>query len=350
MNRCHAVAALAATLLFAGVTTHAATPAADAGRYQRVTVHGPSLVGNLEGDSPDRPVSIYLPPGYTAHPQRRYPVVYLLHGFTDSDTRWFGREGQHFVNVPTAVDAAYKNGVGEMIIVMPNAFTKYQGSMYGNSVATGDWETFVARELVAYVDSHYRTLATPASRGLAGHSMGGYGTLRIAMKQPGVFSAIYAMSSCCLAPNPNPDPKSFERAAQVHTDQEIATADFFTKAMLASAATWSPNPKKPPLYIDLPLVDGKLDPDVLARWSANAPSVMLHQYIPALRSCRAIGIESGDKDPVAFDASKQLHALLESYSIAHEFEIYDGDHVNRIGDRLTTKLMPFFSAHLEFRD
>ncbi len=144
-----------------------------------------------------------------------------------------------------------------MIIVMPNAFTKYQGSMYSNSAAIGDWETFVARDLVAWVDAHYRTIAKPASRGLAGHSMGGYGTLRIAMKQPGVFSAIYAMSSCCLAPNPNPDPKMFERAAQVRTDQDIAAADFFTKAMLASAAAWSPNPHNPPLYIDLPLVDGK---------------------------------------------------------------------------------------------
>ena len=108
-----------------------------------------------------------------------------------------------------------------MIIVMPNAFTKYQGSMYSNSAAVGDWETFVARDLVTWVDAHYRTLAKPESRGLAGHSMGGYGTLRIAMKQPGPFSAIHAMSSCCLAPNPNPDLKMFERAAQVRTDQDI---------------------------------------------------------------------------------------------------------------------------------
>jgi len=345
MPRNHLLAALLA------LVTCALFPALawsqNAGRYELVTVHGPTLVGNLDGDTPDRPVSVYLPPGYAKNPKQRYPVVYLLHGFTDSDTNWFGRAGQHFVNVPKAADAAYKNGVGEMIIVMPNAFTKYQGSMYGNSVATGDWETFVARDLVAWVDAHYRTLATPESRGLAGHSMGGYGTLRIAMKQPGVFSAIYAMSSCCLAPNPNPDPKMFERAAQVHTDQDIAAADFFTKAMLASAATWSPNPKKPPLYIDLPLVDGKLDPDVLARWSANAPNVMLHQCIPALRSYRAIGIEAGEQDEVSVDGSKRLHALLESYSIAHVFETYEGDHVNRINQRITTRVLPFFAAHLK---
>ena len=104
----------------------------------------------------------------------------------------------------------------------------------------------------------------------------------------------------------------FERAAQVRTDADITAADFFTKAMLASAAAWSPNPKKPPLYIDLPLVDGKLDPDVLARWTANAPNVMLHQYLPALRTCKAIGIEAGEQDQVAVDGSKQLHALLRA--------------------------------------
>ena len=182
----------------------------------------------------------------------------------------------------------------EFILVMPNAFTKYQGSMYSNSAAIGDWETFVARELVAWVDAHYRTLANPASRGLAGHSMGGYGTLRIAMKQPGVFSAIYAMSSCCLAPNPNPDPKMFERAAQVRTDQDIAAADFFTKALLASAAAWSPDPRKPPLYINLPVADGKLLPDIVSLWNANLPNLMVHQYLPALRTCKAIGIEAGE--------------------------------------------------------
>ncbi|HEY5809068.1 MAG TPA: alpha/beta hydrolase-fold protein, partial [Povalibacter sp.] len=184
MNRFHGVALLATIFLLLAITTRAATPAAEAGEYQRVTVHGVSLEGNLEGDSPDRQVSIYLPPGYAKNPQRRYPVVYLLHGFTDTDTNWFGRTNQHFVHVPKAADAAYAAGVSEFILVMPNAFTKYQGSMYSNSAAVGDWETFVARELVAWVDAHYRTLANPASRGLAGHSMGGYGTLRIAMKQP----------------------------------------------------------------------------------------------------------------------------------------------------------------------
>ena len=74
---------------------------------------------------------------------------------------------------------------------------------------------------------------------------------------------------------------------------------------------------------------------------------MLHQYLPALRTCKAIGIEAGEQDPVAVDGSKQLHVLLESYSIAHDFETYEGDHVNRIHERITTRLLPFFAAHLK---
>ena len=333
--------------LLALAASQCAQAAAPAERYQRITVHGPTLEQNLGGDSPDRPVSVWLPPGYEKNTRQRYPVLYLLHGFTDSDTRWFGREGKHFVNVPEAVDAAYAAGVKEMIVVMPNAFTRFQGSMYGNSVVTGDWETFIARDLVAWIDSHYRTLATPASRGLAGHSMGGYGAMRVAMKAPGIFSSLYIMSPCCLQPGPPPDPKMFEALARIRTDAEIAAGDFFTKAMLASAAAWSPNPKKPPLYIDLPVSEGQVVPEVQSRWAANAPVIMLHQYVPALKSYGAIGLESGDKDFVAVEGSKRLHELLDGYSIGHDFELYEGDHVNRIHARMTSKVMPFFSNHLK---
>jgi S-formylglutathione hydrolase len=345
MTRNHFAVLCAAAILV--LNTASAATQSNAGRYERVTVHGPSLVGNLDGDTPDRQVSVYLPPGYAKNPKQRFPVLYLLHGFTDSDAKWFGLEGQHFVHVPNAVDAAFKAGAKQMIVVMPNAYTRFAGSMYANSAAVGDWETFIARDLVAYVDAKYRTLATPASRGLAGHSMGGYGTIRVAMKAPGVFSALYIMSPCCLQPGPPPDPKMFEAVARLRTPEEIAAADFFTKAMLASAAAWSANPKNPPLYIDLPAVDGKIVPDVLDRWSANAPVVMLHQHVPALRSYRAIGIESGDKDLIAITGAKRLHELLANYSIVSDFEEYDGDHVNRIHQRLIDKAFPFFSKHLK---
>lgn len=327
--------------LFSGLA-----PAADAGRYERIVVSSAALAGNLAGDPATRHVSVYLPPGYAAHPERRYPVVYLLHGFTDSDAQWFGFEGRkHFVNVPAAADAAIAAGVPAMIIVMPDAFTKFQGSMYSSSAVNGDWETFVTRELVAYVDAHYRSVAQPQARGLAGHSMGGYGTLRLAMKVPGVFTSIYAMSPCCLAPAPL-DAPILERAAKIVTPQEIAAADFMTKAALASAAAWSPNPRRPPLFIDLPIPGEKSTPEVIAAWSANGPLAMLHQSLPAMRSYRAIAFDAGHKDEPIASTVVRLGELLDGYGIAHDSEIYDGDHVNRIAERLEKKVLPFFGKNL----
>jgi len=321
-------------------------PAA-AGQLARAVVHGKSLEGNLSGDSPDREVSVYLPPGYEKS-RERYPVLYLLHGFTDSDANWFGLNGKHFVNVPKAVDAAVARGTKPMIVVMPNAFTKFQGSMYSSSVVIGDWERFVTQELVAYVDTHYRTLARPGSRGLAGHSMGGFGALRLALEDPGIFSSVYSMSPCCLDATPKPSIEWLQNAAKVRSDADIAAADFITKAMLASAAAWSPDPRNPPLYLELPLRDGQLRPEILTRWAANSPLVTVHQRIPALKSYRAVAIDAGDKDTGIAANVREFHEVLESYGITHAYEIYDGDHVNRIEQRLTDKVMPFFSEQLEF--
>jgi S-formylglutathione hydrolase len=324
-------------------------PPASAGKYERVTVHGYSLAGNLEGDSADREVSVYLPPGYEKNAARRYPVLYLLHGFTDSDTRWFGLRGKHFVNVQGAIDRAYARGAHEMIVVMPDAFTKYQGSMYSNSVTTGDWEAFVSRDLVHYVDSHYRTLAQRSSRGLAGHSMGGYGTMRLGMKYPNVFSSLYAMSPCCMDANITPAAELMERAAKIHTAEELAATDFGTKAMIASAAAWSPNPKNPPQYFDLPVVDGKVVPHTVAEWAANAPLAMVHQYIPNLRLYDAIAFDAGDKDVGIEGTVRTLDQVLNGYGVRHVSEIYPGTHVSAIEERLETKVIPFFSEHLHFQ-
>lgn len=315
------------------------------GTYQRIKVHGKALEGNLSGDAPDRDVSVYLPPGYSSN-RRRYPVVYMLHGFTDSDDKWFGLQ-KHFVNVPVAADRAAAAGAREMILVMPNAFTAFQGSFYSSSATTGDWERFVARDLVAYVDSHYRTLPNRESRGLTGHSMGGYGTLRIAMKYPEVFSAAYAMSACCLAPMANAGPGA-TKAESIRSVEEVAKLDFGTKAALSCAAAWSPNPKNPPLFIDLPTKDGALRPEIVAKWTANAPLAMLDQYVGRLRELR-LAIDVGDRDRTITATSKELHAVLDTYEVKHQFEVYDGDHVSGVARQLETRVFPFFSASLAFK-
>ena len=120
------------------------------GKVERAKVHGVSLEGNLSGDSPDRDVSVYLPPSYSGSPGKRYPVIYMLHGYTDSDDKWMGPT-KHWIHLPTVLSRANAEGrSGEFIVVMLNAFTRFEGSMYSSGVTTGDWESFVAKELVAW--------------------------------------------------------------------------------------------------------------------------------------------------------------------------------------------------------
>ncbi len=341
------------TVAAAGWLFSAPTGATRKGACERIKVHGKSLEGNLAGDPADRDVSVYLPPSYAAERNRRYPVVYLLHGYTNSDEGWYGPNTKSGfqsagTTLPAVADEAIARGAArEMILVMPNAYNAYQGSMYSSSVTTGDWEAYITRDLVSYIDSHYRTLATAASRGLAGHSMGGYGTIRLAMKHPGIFSSIYILSACCLTANLVPKGDAYAQAEAVHTPADVAKLNRGPVTILAEAAAWSPNPKNPPFFFDLPIQDGSPRPDVIARWAANAPLAMIDQYIPNLKELRAIGMDVGDKDGLA-KSNEALSRVLSDYGIEHSFEIYDGDHTNRIAERVGAKVLPFFSANLSF--
>ena len=175
--------------------------------------------------------------------------------------------------------------------------------------------------------------------------MGGYGALRIAMKKPGVFSSVYSMSACCLLPPPAV--MGGAKAEAIKSHDEIAKADFGTKAMLASAAAWSPNPKNPPLFIDLPVKNGEPQPGVMARWVANAPLAMLDQYVGNLKALKGLALDVGDKDRLGGNI-KELDRLLTERDVAHTFAIYDGDHVNHVSDRVEAHVIPFFTKLLVF--
>jgi enterochelin esterase-like enzyme len=216
-------------------------------------------------------------------------------------------------------------------------------------VTVGDFETFVARDLVAHIDAHYRTIADRRSRGLAGHSMGGYGTARIGMKHLDVFGALYMMSPCCLSTRAlgTPDATTEATLRALKSPADSASLSWGQRAQLATAAAWSPNPKAPPLYLDLPIKDGQPQPDVLARWSANAPLAMLDQYAANLKRYAAIGIDVGDRDGLKDDAEK-LHAGLDRYGIANSFQVYQGDHTSGVAGRVQDHMLPFFSRALAF--
>jgi hypothetical protein len=137
-----------------------------------------------------------------------------------------------------------------------------------------------------------------------------------------------------------------ERIESVRTFDDVAKAGFFQSAMLASAAAWSPDPKNPPLYIALPWRNGQPDPAIEAKLAANAPLAMIDQYIPRIKALHAIAFDAGDKDTSIAAAIKILDQILSSYGINHTYEQYEGDHVNRIAERLRTKALPFFSKNL----
>jgi len=302
-----------------------------------VTVHGASLVGNLEGNSADREALVVLPPSYATSKSRRYPVVYYLHGFAID-----GRNFYNFMHVPEAVAHSAERGA-EIIVVVPDTLTKMGGSMYSSSVTTGDFQSFVAKDLVAYVDSHYRTIAQRAGRGLAGHSMGGYGTWTIGMRFPEIFAGLYAQSACCVSPRTE-TVESAQKMASVPYER-APTADFGTRAGLASMVAWSPNPLNPPYYADFPLKDGAVDGLVIAKWANNSPLAMVASHVGALKSFTAVGADVGTKDFLIADDTA-IHDELARFGVKHDWATYDGDHVNHIAQRFDEVVLPFFAKHL----
>lgn len=312
------------------------------GSLQRITVHGKSLEGNLEGDSADRDVFVYLPPGYAGEPNRRYPVVYTLHGYGLHAQQWVG-----FANVAGLEKGLKAGTTKEMILVSPDAFSLHNGSFYSNSKTTGDWETFIAVELVNYIDSHYRTIPNRMSRGLAGHSMGGYGTFRIGMKHPEVFSSLYAMSACCMLDTAEVSPAMTQMEA-IRTKEDALKLSFNQKSPLARAAAWSSNPGNPPLFIDLPVKDGKQRPVIAAKWMANSLMVMLNEYAPSLKKMKAIEMNVGLQDGL-LQTNRDMDEALTDAGVAHHFETFEGDHNGQVPLNFETKVLPFFSRELTFQ-
>jgi Predicted esterase len=348
------------TVFFATVLLFLAASFASAqeGRLVREKVHGTSLEKTSTGESADRFVSIYLPPSYDTAPNKRYPVVYLLHGITGTDQDWTNawRKGEAWQNLPDIMNRGIaEKRFGEMIIVMPDAKTNWGGSFYTNSTVTGNWEDFIFKDLVSYVDGKYRTLARATSRGLAGHSMGGYGAIKIGMKHPDVYSVIYGINPAVLdwgrdltIENPS---FRFLATNKITSPEEALKGGIYAIGAIVVAQAFSPNPEKPPLFIDLPfaVVDGKMQPaePAFSKWQENMPVHMVEKYASNLRKLRGFRFDSGYEDEFTHipPSARALSAALTARGIAHVFEEYNGDHRNRMMGRmgrLANEVLPYF--------
>jgi enterochelin esterase-like enzyme len=304
---------------------------------------------NTGGENPDRRISVYLPPGYE-QTNKRYPVIYYLHGFMGTDS--ISPDMKNILDMGIA-----KMKIRPFILVISDQYTLYQGSFYSNSSLTGNWSDFTAKELVAYMDKNFRTIADRNSRGIGGHSMGGYGALKIAMMYPDVFSCVYALSPGMLAMvkefGPNSD--SYKQLAAIKTKEEL-NKTYYPKVLAAVGRAWSPDANKPPFYCDMPFnYSGDslvVDNVVLEKWRENMPVYMVDKYAANLRKLTAIKLDWGRNDASRFPLQCGMFSQeLENHGIDHFAEEYIGTHVNKIwtvDGRVLNEFLPFFNDYLKF--
>lgn len=310
---------------------------------------------NPGGENPTRRVTVYLPPGYE-DTDEHYPVIYYLHGFTWNDSIMIAVD--HF---DLLLDKAIATGkIRPVIVVMPDQYTLYRGSWYTNSTLTGKWVDFTAIELVEFIDRKYRTIPDRNARGLAGHSMGGYGALRIGMLNPDVFSSVYALSPATLGliKEIGPEGTGYKRVNEI-TREEMITgyANFHANVVIAMGRAITPNPDKPPYFADVPFTyeNGKLHIDyaTLARWNENSPLVMADDFVENLKMLKALKLDWGRNEehlhiPVT---CRMFSEKLESLGVNHYAEEYIGTHFNKLwtnDGRALNDLLPFFNDCLQF--
>ena len=319
------------------------------------TINAVSLK-NPGGENPARRITIYLPPGYnktTSH----YPVIYYLHGFAWDDSLLIAND-----HLDQLLDKAIASGkIRPVIVVMPNEYTLYRGSFYTNSSLTGNWSDFTAHELVEYIDKHYRTIPDNNSRGIAGHSMGGHGALKIAMLFPEVFSAVYALSPAVLGleKEVGSGGTAFKRAGQIKSREALVTGwdELPANLLVAMARAYSPDKNNAPFFADLPytytgdsLITHK---DILDLWKKNTPLYMIDTYISNIRKLKAIKLDWGRNDEFSHIpyTCKMFSQRLESLSVKHYAEEYIGTHGSMVSSedgRILNELLPFFDTYLKF--
>jgi enterochelin esterase family protein len=301
------------------------------------------LRGNPARDPHVRIVPVYLPPSYGADRARRFPVCYVLAGFTGRG-RALLNDNPWSPALPERMDALISRGAcEEMILVLPDCFTRYGGSQYLNSSATGRYEDHVVEELVPHVDRAYRTLPGRAHRGVMGKSSGGYGALVLAMRHPEVFGAVASHSGdvyfeyCyrgdvprfCSQVQEAGGLEAWLRAFDAKLQKKHE--DLTVLNILAMAAAYSPNPGAAPLGIDLPcdLESGAFREDVWRRWLEHDPLRMIERHAESLRAARLVYLDCGTRDEFHLHHGARLFARrLAALGVAHEYEEFPDGHMN----------------------
>ncbi|HYY56235.1 MAG TPA: alpha/beta hydrolase-fold protein [Pyrinomonadaceae bacterium] len=310
------------------------------GRIAVERIESRVLSGNPLGDPATRELFVYLPPSYERERQRRFAVVYCLTGFTGRGQMLLN--SQPFTpNLAERMDNLIARGhVGEMIVVMPDCFTRLGGSQYINSTATGRYEDHLVEEIVPFVDARFRTHPRREGRAVMGKSSGGYGALVHAMRHADVFSAAASHSGdcyfeyCYLPDFPKTvralrgDARAF--LEKFWREERKGKDDIAALNILAMSACYSPDPAAP-LGFRLPFdtATGKIHPATWARWLEHDPVRMVARYSEQLKSLKLLYLDAGKRDEFALDlGARALCARLEEMGIAFIHEEFDDGHFN----------------------
>jgi S-formylglutathione hydrolase FrmB len=314
-----------------------------AGRLEEHVIASELLRGNPLGDPCDRPLWVYLPPGYDADPDRRYPVVYVIQGYTGHVAMWRNRSPFRQPFTETA-DAVFARGEAPpALVVYVDAWTSYGGSQFVDSPGTGRYHSYLCEEVVPWVDQRYRTLASAAHRAITGKSSGGFGAMITPMLRPDLFGALATHAGDALYELTYiPD---FGPAARLLRDydgdvwrwwDDFGSRVSFTKpadqvllGLLGVAACFSAHEDG---TVDLPFDarTGALRPEVWERWLDWDPVRMAPRYAGALRSLRAIWIDAGTRDEHYLDlGAEAFRQALREVGVTDEvvrFELFDATH------------------------
>ena len=314
-----------------------------AGQIEEHVVTSELLRGNPLGDPNDRPLWVYLPPGYDAGDGRRYPVVYVIQGYTGHLAMWRNRS-PYRQPFPETADAVFARGdAPPAIVVYVDAWTRYGGSQFVDSPGTGRYHSYLCEEIVPWVDGHYRTMAQAAHRAIMGKSSGGFGAMITPMLRPDLFGALATHAGDALYEYGyiTDFPKCVRLLRDYQGDiwrwwEDFSSRVSFTKEadehllmLLGVAACFSAREDG---GVDLPFDTrtGVLRPEVWQRWLDWDPVRMVPRYAGALRSLRAIWIDAGNRDDFYLDlGAAAFRAALHDIGVGPDvvrFELFDGTH------------------------
>lgn len=316
-----------------------------AGRIEQNVVRSELLRDNPLGDPHERPIHVYLPPGYDTDPARRYPVVYTIQGYTGHVAMWFNRTPFRRPFPELADELFATTDTPPAIVVYVDAWTAFGGSQFLDSPATGRYHSYLCEEVVPWVDASYRTLADRDHRAIAGKSSGGYGAMVTPMLRPDLFGALAthagdALFEVCYQPHfrdvarllrdeydSSYDAFLADRATRLHGTKD---SDMDLIEMYGYAAAYSANPDG---TVSMPFDDlGGLVPQVWDRWLAWDPVRMATEprYAEALRTQRAIWIDAGTRDEYHLDfGAEAFHRTLTAAGVPAQsvhFELFNAKH------------------------